>query len=129
MAGVPVPQLAPYPKKLGVLPPFYAQQCTSLVMKEKLMSWSGHDFEVKTLDGHPVLKVQGKAMSLSGRKEVMDMQGQHLFTIRNRQFSWNKSFYVEDPSGQEFMTVDGHHSCKFEGQFSSFDFWYMRRES
>ena len=107
-----MPQLAPYPKSLGVLPPFYAQQCTSLVMKEKMMNWTGHDFEVKTLDGHPVLRIQGKAMSLSGRKEVMDMQGRHLFTIRRRQFSWNKSFYVEDPSGHEFMSVDGHFSCK-----------------
>ena len=112
-----MPQLPPVPTTLGVFKAFYAQQCTTLMLREKMFSWSGDDFEVKTVDGQPILKVHGALLSASGRKEVMDMQGRHLFTLRRRHFSFQKSYYAEDPNGQEFLTVDGHFSCKHTSSF------------
>ncbi|KAK8043873.1 hypothetical protein PG994_012711 [Apiospora phragmitis] len=85
-------------------------QGETLVLKEKIVSLSGDSFDIKTLDGRPVFKVQGNAFSLSGRKEVMDVAGNHLFTIRKRLLRLHSTFYVEDPSEREIMEVAGKFS-------------------
>lgn len=103
--------LHPYPHPLGILPQFSAQQPTTIVLKEKVLSLTGDDFHIKTVDGAEVLRVKGVFASLSGRKEVMDPQGNHLFTIRAEHFSIPKSYYCENPQGQKFLTVEGKWSC------------------
>ena len=106
-------QLPPLPHHLGVLPGYYANQPTTLVMREKIMSWTGDDYHVKSTDGSSVLRVRGTVMSLSDRTEVLDNQGQPLFTVRRQLFSLLKNYYAEDPSGNKFLTVDGEFSCMF----------------
>lgn len=74
------------------------------------MSLSGDSFSIKTLAGRDILQVKGQTLSLSGRKMVMDMQGNHLFTIRKELFSWHKTYYAEDPQGKRFFDVVGKFS-------------------
>lgn len=105
-------QIAPFPRPLGIFKPYHAPHPETLVLKEKIMSLSGDSFDIKTIDGRPVFRVQGNAFSLSGRKEVMDTAGNTLFTIRKRLLRLLATFYAEDPSGREIMQVEGKWSCK-----------------
>ena len=109
----PKAQLPPLPHHLGVLPNYYANQPTTLVMREKIMSFTGNDYHIKSTEGASILRVRGNAMSLSERSEVLDNQGLLLFTVRRRLLSFLKDYYAEDPSGNKFLTVDGEFSCTF----------------
>ncbi|KAI1339414.1 DUF567-domain-containing protein [Xylariaceae sp. FL0016] len=102
--------LAPYPTTMGVFPQFVAQQPETLVLKEKVLSLSGDSFEIKTADGRPVFQIKGEALSLSGRKNVMDMSGNLLFTIRKKLIALHATFYGEDPSGKVLFEVKGKFS-------------------
>jgi uncharacterized protein YxjI len=108
-----VPMLAPLTGFLGVIPPFYAQQSTTLILKQKLWSWSHGDFVIKTTDGTPVLRAEGSAMSLSRRVRISDMNGNLLLVLRTQVFSLLPTFFAQDPSGQEFMRVEGRFSSEF----------------
>lgn len=100
-------KLQPYPTELGIFPDFIARQPEPLVLKERIMSLSGNTFSIKTVDGRAVVQVTGKYFSLSGRKDVLDMQGNLLFTIRRDYFSMHGRFYGEDPSGKCLFEVKG----------------------
>ena len=75
------------------------------------MSWTGDDYSIKTTEGVPVLRVRGTVMSMTGRTEVCNNNGEHLFTVRKELFSILKNYYAEDPSGSKFLTCDGEWSC------------------
>ena len=105
--------LQPLPNAVGIFPQFIAHQQTTLVLREKCLSWSGNDFHIKDAgNGMSVLCVRGKTMSMSGRKEVSDVSGNHLFTIRKELMSVPTSFYCEDPAGNRFLDVTGKFSRK-----------------
>jgi hypothetical protein len=70
MAGI---QLAPMPQQIGVFDNFIARQTETLVLREKVLSLTGDNFEIKLANGQPILKVSGKVMSISGRKSVFDV--------------------------------------------------------
>ncbi|EOD45603.1 putative duf567 domain protein [Neofusicoccum parvum] len=117
-------QLPPYPTPLGIFPSFFARQAEPLVLKEKVMSLSGDSFSVKTVDGRAILQVKGEYFSLSGRKHVMDMQGNVLFTIRKEHFSIPACYYAEDPSGRRILEVKSKFSflsSKANCNFTSVD--------
>ena len=95
--------IGPQPQQSG----FYAQQQVTLAMKEKVFSLSGDDFTVQTAEGAPVLKIKGKVFSISDRKEFTYMNGDALFTLKNKLLSLHKSFYAESPNGFNFE-VKGH---------------------
>ena len=111
--------LHPYPTPLGIFPAFIARQTEMLVIKEKVMSLSGDSFTIKLGNGQPIFQVNGNAFSLSGRKEVLDMSGKHLFTIRKRHFTIHSTYYVEDPAGNEIFEVAGKFSCELRPTPSS----------
>lgn len=98
------PPLGPQPQQSG----FYAQQQVTLAMKEKVFSLSGDDFTVTTAEGAPVLKIKGKVFSISDRKTFLDLQGNELFTLKNKLLSLHKSFYGESPQGHNVFEVKGH---------------------
>jgi hypothetical protein len=100
--------------QVGVFPQFIAQQTEQLVLKEKVLSLSGDSFDIKTVDGRPILQVKGEALSLSGRKRVMDMQGVPLFDIRKKLVALHATFYCEDPNGQQFFEVKKKFSSKLD---------------
>jgi uncharacterized protein YxjI len=104
MAAVP---LAPVPAPLAVLPPFIAQQPTTLIMKEQIFSLSDAAFTVKTLDDRAILTITADAFSLSARKHVHDPAGNALFTLRKELFSFPKSYFAESPAGTKIFEVEG----------------------
>ncbi|KAF3941500.1 hypothetical protein ABW19_dt0200576 [Dactylella cylindrospora] len=97
--------LEPVSAQIAIFPQFVAQKTESLVLKEKVFSFSGDSFDIKTLEGNPVFKVQGKAMSLSGRKIVADTAGNELFHLRKEHLSIHTTFYGEDASGKKLFEV------------------------
>ncbi|KAF4446997.1 DUF567-domain-containing protein [Fusarium austroafricanum] len=98
-------QLQPAPHHVGVFKSFIANQTETLVLKEKVMSLTGDSFDIKLANGQPILKVEGKVMSISGRKKVFDMNGNHLFSIVKEHFHIHTTFAVEDPQGVKLMEV------------------------
>lgn len=100
-------QLPPVPRQIGIFPNLIARQSETLVLKEKVLSLSGDTFDISLANGQPILKVQGSAVSLSGRKKMTDMQGNHLFDIRREHLSLSAKFYLEDANKNNLMTVKG----------------------
>lgn len=97
---------------LGLFGPFISQTGTELVLKEKVASLSGDSFTVTDSNGQPVLKVQGEAMSLSGRTHVTDLQDKHIFDIRKEHFTLHTTFYAEDGKGEKILEVKSKFSRK-----------------
>jgi len=97
--------LAPVPRPIGVFPQFFATAPEAIVLKEKVLSLTGDSFSIKLAKGTPILQVQGKLLSMSGRKKVSDMAGVHLFSIVKEHLHLHKTFAVENPSGQKIMEV------------------------
>lgn len=97
--------LPPVPKPIGVFPQFFAQQPETIVLKEHVLSLTGDSFSIKLANGTPILQVEGKVMSISGRKKVSDMAGNHLFNIVKEHFHIHTTFAVEDPQGKKLMEV------------------------
>ncbi|CAK4033717.1 Hypothetical predicted protein [Lecanosticta acicola] len=107
-----LPEFAPAEPPLGPRPPdpaFYAPQQVTLQMREKVFSLSGDDFTVTTIQGMEVCKCKGKVMSLHGKKQFTDMQGNELFTVKKKTLALFKTFEGESPNGHNF-TVKGHFS-------------------
>jgi len=108
--------------QIGVFPQYIAQKSEQLILKEKVLSLSGDSFTIKTTDGRPILQVKGEVMSLSGRKHVMDMQGNLLFDIRKQLIAFHATYYCEDPKGNQFFEVKSKFSIgssKAIGTFTS----------
>ena len=61
--------IEPMPTAVGLSREYIAHEPTFLVMKERL-SFSGDDFTIRTAQGADVIRCDGKAMSLSGRKRM-----------------------------------------------------------
>jgi uncharacterized protein YxjI len=100
MAGLP-----PVPQPIALFPQFIAAQPETLVLKEKVLSLSGDSFSIKLANGTPVLQVEGKVMSISGRKKVADMQGNHLFSIVKEHFHIHATYAIEGADGQKLAEV------------------------
>lgn len=60
--------LNPVQPALGLSAEFCATRETTLVLRQKILSASGDSFLVTDTDGVPVVEVQGKALSLMGRR-------------------------------------------------------------
>ncbi|KAK7433288.1 hypothetical protein QQZ08_000226 [Neonectria magnoliae] len=98
-------QLPPAPRQMGVFENLIARQSETLILREKVLSLTGDSFEIKLANGTPVLRVQGKVMSISGRKSLFDMAGNHLFDIVKEHLHIHTTFAVETPQGQKIMEV------------------------
>ena len=97
--------LAPAPQTIGIFSQFFAAGPETLVMKEKVLSLTGDSFSIKLANGTPVLKVEGKLMSISGRKKMFDMQGKHVCSIVKEHFHIHTTYAVEDANGAKIMQV------------------------
>lgn len=104
--------LAQIPSPVGIFPQFFARASETLVIKEKVMSLTGDDFHIKLANGAPILRVEGKVMSISGRKKVFDEQGNHLFDIVKEHFHIHSTFRVDDAQEKKIMEVKSSFKCK-----------------
>ncbi|EWZ42710.1 hypothetical protein FOQG_04659 [Fusarium oxysporum f. sp. raphani 54005] len=93
------------PHQVGIFPAYITTQTETLILREKVMSLSGDDFEIRHANGQPILKVEGQVMSISGRKKVYDMRGNHLFSIVREHFHIHTTYAVEDTRGTKIMEV------------------------
>jgi len=97
--------LAPVPQQLGIWNQFLARQSETLILREKVMSLSGDSFDINLQSGQPILRVQGKVMSLSGRKSVFDLSGNHLFDIVKEHLHIHATYAAVNPAGQKLLEV------------------------
>ncbi|KAK1756773.1 tubby C-terminal-like domain-containing protein [Echria macrotheca] len=98
-------QLAPVPQPISVWNQFLARQTETLILREKVLSLSGDSFDITLQNGQPILKVQGKVMSISGRKSVYDMAGTHLFDIVKEHLHIHATYAAVDPNGRKMLEV------------------------
>ncbi|KAF1979318.1 hypothetical protein BU23DRAFT_549325 [Bimuria novae-zelandiae CBS 107.79] len=80
----------------------------TIVLKEHVLSLTGDSFSIKRDDGTPILQVEGKLVSIHGRKKVSDMAGNHLFDIVKEHFHIHATFAIEDPQGNKLMEVQSN---------------------
>jgi hypothetical protein len=99
------PQQPGAAQRIGVYDQYIARQPETLVLREKVLSLSGDSFEIKFQSGQPQLRVQGKVMSISGRKSVFDMANNHLFDIVKEHFHIHTTFAAVDPTGKKVLEV------------------------
>lgn len=101
--------LPPAPHPIGVNG-FYTQHTNELALRirERKTAFSGDDFAVKdAANGQTIFQVNGKVMSLSGKKDVKDAQGVDLFTIRKKHMAIRKTYKGDDAkTGQEIFKVE-----------------------
>ncbi len=99
------------PQQIGVFDHFVARQTETLILKERILSLSGDSFDIKLANGQPLLRVQGKVMSISGRKSVFDMAGNHLFDVCKEHFHLHSTYVCIDPQGNTFFEVKSKIAC------------------
>jgi uncharacterized protein YxjI len=109
--------LAPVPRPIALFPAFIASQPETLVLKEHVLSLSGDSFSIKLANGTPILSVEGKVMSISGRKKVSDMQGNHLFSIVKEHFHIHATYVVESAAGEKLVEVKSGFKCESSSSF------------
>lgn len=98
-------QLPPVAQPVGVFPNFVAKTTETLVLKEKVLSLSGDSFDITNTQGMPFMKIQGRHMTMSGRKSVFDLSGNHLYDIVRQHWHIHTTFAAEDPHGSVFLTI------------------------
>ena len=74
-------------------------------IKNKYWSWGGGSSVVNE-NKEPVYQVKGKVFSITRKKYLCDMEGNRLYTIRNKWFNWfiHKAF-VYDSNNNKIATV------------------------
>jgi len=84
------------------------------------MSLTGDSFDIKMQNGQPIFKIQGKVMSISGRKSVYDMGGNHLFDIVKEHLHIHATYAAVDPSGRKLLEVKSSFARKFYHQLQPY---------
>ncbi len=98
-------QLPPLAQPIGQFSATIAQTTETIILKEKVLSLSGDSFDIKNINGQPFLKVQGRHATLSGRKSVQDMAGNHLFDIVKEHFHLHATYAAETPEKHKFLEI------------------------
>jgi uncharacterized protein YxjI len=94
----------PFP--LGALPAYIAKIPVTLVLRENAFALAGDNSHVRDLaTGAPVFVLSGKGRSASARKDVHDVEGRHLFTIRRELFTLLSRYYAVSAAGERFLEV------------------------
>jgi uncharacterized protein YxjI len=105
-------KLSPIPKPVAIFHRFIAQKTETLALKEKI-SLHGDSFEVKLASGQPILRVEGKFMTISGRKSVYDMASNHLFDIVKEHLHLHTTFAAHDHDGNRLLEVKSNFKCTY----------------
>lgn len=56
-------------------------------------------------------QVEGKVLSISGRKKVNDMTGNHLFSIVKEHFHIHATYAAENAKGEKILEVKSSFKC------------------
>ncbi|KAK0551170.1 hypothetical protein OC846_000766 [Tilletia horrida] len=105
----PAAPLAPVPAPLGVLPQYTIhQQQMALKIRERKTGFSGDNFKIKdAATDQLIFEVDGKAFSLSQRKNVLDATGRPLFTLRKKHLSIHMTYsgFAPDNEDEPLFTI------------------------
>ncbi|PWY61974.1 hypothetical protein BO83DRAFT_404233 [Aspergillus eucalypticola CBS 122712] len=71
---------------------FITSEPQAIVLKEKIFSFSTDSFDIKLGEGVLLLKVTGNIFSVSGCKNVEDMEHNHLFNIHKEHMHLHTTF-------------------------------------
>jgi uncharacterized protein YxjI len=77
----------------------------TLVMKEKLWSWTGDSFQIKDTNGNVYFQIAGQVMSFRDKKKLLDYAGNPLGTLKSPLFSIRTRYNVTSPSGQTLVSI------------------------
>lgn len=102
-------------------------------IKNKFWSWGGGSSVVNE-NKEPVFQVKGKVFSITRKKYLCDLDGNRLYTIRNKWFNWfiHKAFIYDSDNNKiatvkdkwfniknEYFIEDYKDEIKIDGQFFS----------
>ncbi|EIM81416.1 DUF567 domain protein [Stereum hirsutum FP-91666 SS1] len=110
----------PFNPPIGLNPAFCAPHVETLIMKEKIWSFSGDDFSIKNSAGHDIVRCHGQAFSWRDRKEFKDARGTPLFTLRNKVIAFHKTQLIEAMDGTDLCTVKKRFSIGTSRMVASF---------
>jgi uncharacterized protein YxjI len=89
------------------MPPFVVNSPTHLILSQKIKLLPGDSYSVKDQDGNDVLRVDGAAISVSGKKTISDaQQGVELYRVKEALISLKDRQTIEDPeTGDDVFTL------------------------
>ena len=105
---LPLPELPPGMLRLGMFPNAYATTVTTLKVNDKWSTIVHDEFSITTADGHDFLKISGSSREFDDKK-IMDMGGNHLFTIEKKAGSFPAKYVWKNAQEEIIMEVVGEH--------------------
>ena len=88
---------------------FCCPQEVTLIMKEKLFTYSGDSYDIKDDAGRAWFKVRGKAFSMREKKMIYDVQGNPVINLKENMFSFLgrpiQKVYLGDNSTNLICTI------------------------
>ncbi|KAJ3150439.1 hypothetical protein HDU86_006610 [Geranomyces michiganensis] len=106
---VNAPLLPCNPGVSAVDPRFIAQREITLMIKEKVLSFSGDDFTIKdTQTGQPYFKVDGRNFSLRSKKQFLDAYGLPVFNMKQKLLKLvaTQNIYKGDSSDEKLFVIE-----------------------
>ena len=79
----------------------------SLILREKVFSFSGDDFKITDIYNNPYFLIKGKFFTLHQRKNFYDLYGKPIFNIKHEIFSLRGRYrFCLGESDQEVVKID-----------------------
>ncbi|RXK37495.1 hypothetical protein M231_05216 [Tremella mesenterica] len=97
--------LQPVNPPIGIHLNYCVPTSTVLVLKERLLSFSGDDFTVKDSNGTPVCLCNARVFSVRDRKVITDLNGNMLYAIHNKLLTFLPEYIGEYPVSREVFRV------------------------
>ncbi|KAJ5281047.1 hypothetical protein N7478_006419 [Penicillium angulare] len=97
--------LPPVAQPINLFGDFVSDVPQTIVLKEKIISFSGDSFEIKLHNDQPILKVKGSWAPFQGRKKVEDMNRQRLFDITKEHIHLHTTYVIEDPERANIVEI------------------------
>jgi uncharacterized protein YxjI len=90
-----------------VEPRFVLRQPVTLILKEKLFSFSGDDFSIKDINDVVYFKCKGKAFNLRDKKILYDLYQKPILNIQNKILSLKRymKIYEGDQSEKQLASI------------------------
>lgn len=86
-------------------------------MRQKIFSF-GQDFTIEDEHGNPALFADGHAISLRGRMDIKDMDGNILMTLHRKLLSFGPTYEITAPDGSLIAEVKKHLFTFFKTKFT-----------
>lgn len=106
-----VPLYPQNPPVVAVDERFALPQPVTLVLREKIFSFSGDDFSIKdATTGQPYFRVNGRALSLREKKTFLDAYGQPIMNMKSQLLAFvpNNILYYGDDSRNKLAEIRAH---------------------